>query len=219
MTDHLTEFESATKRTQTQRRKNDSDDLGGEQAVAAPPLSQNQTSSYQGPERRSEIADSIDLDSIDYFPMFWASIKAVTLTIIGQFIFPMIISLQLGLNLELRLWARFIPYFAMRTDAATFSSIIFWSAIGTSVILAGYSVISFRPRVRLRERMGRLFAWLDITLMAGILWYRHHILNVVADQQTWMLVLGGIGIVGFVIGTKVVHWQYQDRVEAANEAI
>ncbi len=180
------------------------------------PQSASTTRDYEGPERRKEIEDLVDLDDIDYFPMFSSSLQAAALTLISQFLIPMYLSLQLNIDVELRLWARVLPYFAIRTDAETFHNIVYWSALGTAVILAAFSILAFLPRRSLRVRFGRLFAWLDISLMALLLLYRHEILQVSEKQEPWMWIMLIVGLVGFINGSLIVRMQYKDRLEELN---
>jgi|GEM_PF-3885203 len=145
----------------------------------------------------------------DFMPLFTSSFQAAALTLILQFLIPAFLALQLGVTLEFRLWKRFLPHFLMDASYSIFASIVMWSAIATAVALAGFSILAFLRSRRLQVRMGRLFAWLDISLMGAILIIRSRWFDDFSDPQLWMWILVAVGLVGFILGSLLV-WAEDD---------
>ncbi len=163
------------------------------------------------PQESSTEVPYTNVDDIDFFPMFFASIQAALITIVANLVLSVFFALQFGAGLQMRLFARVLPYVALETDIATFEKVVFWSTVGTAALLIIFSVSAFMTRRSLRVQAGRTFAWFDVALLGSMQLYRQYFLANFGDAKPWMWGLVLVGLVGFVVCAYIVWLDAGDK--------
>ncbi len=174
--------------------------------------------------QEQEQEQEVELESIvpprpedeDYFPMFFSSLQAGLLSVLLQILSSVYFALQYGASLELRMWFKVIPLIAMGVTGETFRSIVMWSALSTTAGLATFSILAFIRRRRLQLQAGRLFAWLNISLIGAINLVRVYFFEDFGRSETWMFALVLIGVVAFLVGSYVIWVDFDERREEAS---
>ncbi len=166
------------------------------------------------PEQQAQVgSDPVDEEE-NYWPMFWASVQAALLTVVGEFVFTIYIALQRGVPIEIRLWKNVLPFLAMETQRSFFESIIRWASIATGITLAIFAIMAFVRHRRLQVQAGRSFAWLDIALIGGVNLSRAWWFDSALAPARWMYAMVLIGLVGLAVSATLIYIDYRDRETA-----
>ena len=168
-------------------------------------------------ERRSTVPvvriDPPVPEDEDYFPMFMSSLQAGALAIFSQLLTSIYFAFQLGATIEVRIWAKFVPYLAFGIGPEGFRQITILSAVTSSVILAAFSIMAFVRRRRLQVKAGRLFGWLSIALIGVLNLTRELIFEDFGQAEPWMWALVLVGCVCFAVGSYIIWVDFDDRVQ------
>jgi hypothetical protein len=149
----------------------------------------------------------------DYFPMFFASLQAGALAILSQLLTAIYFAFQMGASIEMRAFASVIPYLAFGISPEGFRVITMWSSLTSAGILASFSILAFVRRGRLQVKAGRLFGWLNITLIGLINLARELYFDDFGVSELWMWVLVLVGCVAFAVGNYIIWVDFDDRMQ------
>lgn len=174
----------------------------------APALATAPNNDVDGP---TPAVSNSPIAEVSYWPMLRSSMGAAALTLVAQCASAAWVALQSGHDVSLRRWI-VVPYLQISTSSvAAFSTVVFWSSMITTVVLATFALSALVRSRSLQIQMGRSFAFLDISLMGVLsltsaMWFERR-----QGLSNWMLNLSLGGAIAFAVAAWVVRDRHSER--------
>lgn len=184
----------------------------GDSTATLKPNSPDRESTQEEVVPVTRIEPPVPLDE-DYFPMFFSSLQAGILAILSQLLTSIYFAFQFGATIEIRAWAKIVPYMAFGISETGFQVITMWSSLASAAILIWFSLMAFVRRRRLQVKAGRLFGWVNIALIGLINLTRELYFDDFGEAQRWMWALIVVGLVAFAVGSYIIWIDFDDRIQ------